>query len=158
MHSQVKSLLKTSICTYVHRDYLNILFLITHTDCLLFLPLAVTELKIMADLSHQSVQNEELTGQSSNVAFMLNGQFLKIRNIIQFIALLIWTKVVPVKRVTLPAESTLPSVRMTKKLPRLTELMAGRPSSEFTQTLNLHLAKASQSVYRHGKKSSQVEG
>ena len=35
--------------------------------------------------------------------------------------------------VTLSAESlTLPSLRMTKKLPRLTELMAGHLSSEFT--------------------------
>ena len=63
MHSQVKSL----IYTYLHRDYLNILFLITHTDCLLFLPHhAVTELKITADPSawSKSVQNEELTGRT----------------------------------------------------------------------------------------------
>ena len=38
------------------------------------------------------------------------------------------------RRVTLPTESTLSSVRMTKKLPRLTELTAGCLSSEFTQT------------------------
>ena len=39
MHSQVKSLLtELNFYTYLHCDYLTYLFLITPTDCLLFLP------------------------------------------------------------------------------------------------------------------------
>ena len=64
---------------------------------------------------------------------MLTNQFLKIRKkieiFIQFITPFIWRKNVSGRRVTFPAESTLSSVRMTKKLPRLTELTAGRLSS-----------------------------
>ena len=56
-------------------------------------------------------------------------------SVIQIIALYVEKSWPTGRRVTLPAESTLSSVRMKKKLPRLTELMAGRLSSEFTQTL-----------------------
>ena len=43
------------------------------------------------------------------------------------------------RRVTLPAESTSSSVRVTKTLHRLTELTTGRLSSEFTQTVYILL-------------------
>ena len=72
------------------------------------------------------VQNEELTGQTSNVAFICRtANFLKIRK-------KIWRKVVRGRRVTLPAEPTLPSVRTTKKLLRLT--VNGWPSQSFIHT------------------------
>ena len=67
MHSQVKSLIKkTSILTYIAIIY-HILLLITHTDCLLFLPYAVTKLNGRPERL-KSVENEEMTGQISNVA------------------------------------------------------------------------------------------
>ena len=129
----------------------------------------------------------------------------KIETFIQIIALFYGEKLSEVEESpSQPSQLYRASVQQ-KKLPRLTELTAGRLSPEFTQTLiiyiqtfnnrlhhsrratqlcqfepdsdfgsifflnynaracsvNLHLAKAgwaSQSVYRHGKKFSQVEG
>ena len=88
----------------------------------------------------KSVQNEELTCQTSNVAFMFAFMFTfkirkKIWNIYANLSPVIWRKVVRGRRVTLPAEWTLPSVRTTKMLPCLIEVTASRLSPEFIQTL-----------------------
>ena len=143
MHCQVKSLLNLYTYLRIHCNYLTYLFLITHTDCLLFLPHHVVyraQNSARPERS-KSVQNEELTGQTSNVAFMFVFTFtVKIRkkvwNIYTNHSSFIWRKVVRGRRVTLPAESTLPSVRIQQKiLPRLTKLTAGRLSPEFIQTI-----------------------
>ena len=47
---------------------------------------------------------------------------------------LIWRKIVPGRRITLPAQSNLSRVRVTKTLSRITELTAVRLGFEFAQT------------------------
>ena len=49
MYSRVKSLLKTSILTYLHRDHLTY-SIFNYTHCLLFLPHHVAELKLTEQL------------------------------------------------------------------------------------------------------------
>ena len=78
-NSQVKSLLKTSKLTYIVDSLTYSISNNTHP-----LPVVSTTSCYRAQNSvlHErstlkSVQNEEMTGQTSNVAFMLTGQFLK---------------------------------------------------------------------------------
>ena len=119
-----------SLCTYLHCDYLTYSIsnnTHTHTACCFFHILLQSSKKRPTS---GSVQIEEMTDQTSNAAFMLTGQFfekyVKILKIYTNHNLFIRRKVVPGRRVTLTAESTLSSVCMTKTFPRLTEFTAGQ--------------------------------
>ena len=119
-----------SLCTYLHCDYLTYsISNNTHTHCLFFLPHLVTELK--------KTTNQRFCPNWGNdrpnferCVYVDWPIFWKIRkkywNIYTNHNLFIRRKVVPGRKVTLTAESTLSSVCMTKTFPHLTELTAGQ--------------------------------
>ena len=127
-NTQVKSLLKTSILTYI-AIILHILFPITDTHCLLFLRHLVTELKITTNQRFRPNWGNDWPNFKRCI-HVDRPIFWKISkkywNIYTNHNPFIRRKVVPSTRVTLTAESTLSSVCMTKTLPRLIELMAGQ--------------------------------
>ena len=77
MHSQVKSLQKplylliSRLFEYFISNNIHRLLVVSSTSC------RYKAQNNGGPERSNSVQNEELTGQTSNVAFMLNGQFLK---------------------------------------------------------------------------------
>ena len=142
MHCQVKSLLTESL--YVLTLRLFDIFISNNTHRLLVV--STTSSRYWAQNNgrperSKSVQTEGLTGQTSNVAFMFAFMFTfkirkKIWNIYTNHRPVIWRKVVRGRRVTLPAESTLPIERpYNKECCPVWELTAGRLSPEFIQAL-----------------------
>ena len=139
MHCQVKSLLNEPL--YLLTLWLFDIFISNNTYRLLVV--STTSCRYRAQNNgrperSKSVQNEELTGQASNVAFMFAFMFtFKIRkknwNIYTNHSAVIWRKVVRGRRVTLPAESTLPSVRTTKKVTPF-DRVNGWPSQSWIYT------------------------
>ena len=138
MHSQVK-LSSKNLYTYLHCDYLTYFISNnTHAACCFY--------HIMLQSSKQRPTSGQSPSKNAgndrpNVerCIQVDRPIFKkyvlknFETFIRIIAPFIRRKVVPGRRVTLPAESTLSSVRTTRKLPRLTELTAGSFSSEFTQ-------------------------
>ena len=143
MHCQVKSLLTEPPYFLITLRLFDI-FISNNTHRLLVA--SVTSCRYRAQNNgrfdrSKSVQNEELTGQTSNVAFMFAFMFTfktrkkKIETLIQIIALLYGEKLSEVKgSPSQPSQFYRASVQQ-KKLPRLTESTAGCLSPEFTQTL-----------------------
>ena len=115
-HSQVKSLLSEPLYS-LHCDYLTYLFLITDTDCSLFLPHhVVTELPTRVVKVHTKWGiNRPNFERCFHVERPIFWKYVKNWNIYTNHSPVIWRKVVRGRRVTLPAESTLPSVQYTTK-------------------------------------------
>ena len=123
MHCQVKSLLTEPLYFLITLRLFDI-FISNNTHRLLVV--SITSCRYRAQNNgrfdrSKSVQNEELTGQTSNVAFMFAFMFTfktckKNWSINTNHSPVIWRKVVRGKRVILPVESILPSVRTTKKV------------------------------------------
>ena len=127
-NTQVKSRLKASVLTYIAIIW-HILFPTIHTHCLLFLPHLVTELKITTNQRFRPNWGNDRPNFERCVC-VDRPIFWKIRkkywNTYTNHNLFTRRKVIPGRRVTRTAGSTLSSVCMTKALPRLTELTAGQ--------------------------------
>ena len=90
-----------------------------------------------------------MTDQTSNVAFVLTGQFFEkyIKNIeifIQIITRLEGEKFSRVEGSLSQPSQFVSNVYVTKTLPRLTELTAGGLSSEFTNHRDFYIASSIQ--------------
>ena len=139
MHCQLKSLLTEPLYLLTLRLFAIDIFISNNTHRLLVVSTTSCRYRVQNNGRPEwskSVQNEELTGQTSNVAFMFTFKLRKkIETFIQIIALLYGEKLSEVEgSPSQPSQLFRASVQQ-KKLPRLTKLMASRLSPKYIQTL-----------------------